>query len=209
LNFPQIPVEDPWTQEKIMEKLLKLVRHRYITPGPVLCVIPFFKVKKPPEDIQVVWDLKRNGVNKSVYTPSFQLPTPASYHWQVEAGMQTGDFDIVEQFSNYQLHPSERPYMGVKLPLALVKLLWSKGFECDGYLRWDHLPFGWQSSPYQALRMLLRALEIAMGAPDDENSAFAWAMVELNLPAMKGYDPGKPRVCCLRVDGLIAAFLVS
>jgi hypothetical protein len=34
--------------------------------------------------------------------------------------MEMGDFDIGEQFLSYQLHPIERPYMGVKLPPALV-----------------------------------------------------------------------------------------
>ncbi len=57
--------------------------------------------------------------------------------------------------------------------------------------------------------MLARALEMAMGAPDDEDNPFAWATVEMNLPGMTGYDPGKPRVRRLRADGLIAAFIVS
>jgi hypothetical protein len=47
-----------------------------------------------------------------------------------------------------------------------------------------------------------------MGAPDDEDSAFAWAMVEMNLPSMVGYDPGKPRVHQVRADGLVVAFLM-
>lgn len=109
LTFPQVPIDDAWTQDKISEKLLKLVRRRYLTPGPVSRVIPYFPVPKP-DDIRVVWDLRLNGVNETVYTPSFQLPTPASYHRQVEAGTEAGDFDIGKQFSNYQLHPTERPY---------------------------------------------------------------------------------------------------
>ena len=120
-----------------------------------------------PDDVRVVWDLRLNGVNETIYTPSFQLPTPASCHRQVEAGMETGDLDIGEQLTNYQLHPTERPCMGVKLTPAIVELLRLKGVECNGYLRWYRLPFGWQSSPYQALRMLARALKTAMGAPDD------------------------------------------
>ena len=114
------------------------------------------------DDIRVVWDLKKNEVNDTVYTPSFQLPTPASYHWVVEAG----DFDIGEQFPNYMLHPAERSYFGVDLPEELVKELVDefaqKGWHIGWYMQWNWLPFGWQSSPYSALRMLARALEIVM-----------------------------------------------
>jgi len=57
--------------------------------------------------------------------------------------------------------------------------------------------------------MLARALEIVIGAPDDENSAFAWAEVQLNLPKMESYDPGLPRVRHIRADGLLAALILS
>jgi hypothetical protein len=56
--------------------------------------------------------------------------------------------------------------------------------------------------------MLSRALEIVMGDPDDESSAFAWSTVELNLPGMREYDLGKPRVQKLRVDFLLAVLLL-
>jgi len=71
------------------------------------------------------------------------------------------------------------------------------------------LPFGWQSSPYFALRMLARALEIVKGAPDDVKSAFAWAEVQLNLPGMESYDPGLPQVWHIRTDGLFTALILS
>jgi hypothetical protein len=58
----------------------------------------FFAIEKPPDDIRVVWAGTGNGVNVTMFTPSFQLPTLASYHWVVEAEMEAGDFDIGEQF---------------------------------------------------------------------------------------------------------------
>lgn len=157
----------------------------------------------------MVWDLSINGVNESIYTPSFQLPTLTSYHRQVEAGIEAGNFDIREQFPNYQLHPSESPYMGVRLPPALVKLLHVEGHDCGEYMCWGHLPFWWQSSPYHALRMLTRALEIAIGAPDEKGTPFGWVKVELNLPAMSHYNLALPRVHHLGVDGALAAFIIS
>jgi hypothetical protein len=36
LNSPQVPVNNPWVEEKILEKLLKLVRRCYLMLGRVL-----------------------------------------------------------------------------------------------------------------------------------------------------------------------------
>ena len=165
------------------------------------------------DDIHIVWDLKKNEVNDTIYTPSFQLLTPASYHWVVEAGMEAGDFDIGEQFPNYMLHPAERSYFGVDLPEELAEELADefaqKGWHIGQYMQWNQLPFGWQSSPYFALRMLAQALEIVMQDPRDQTSAFAWVGVQLNLPGMEDYDPGLPRVHQIWHDHLIAAILRS
>ena len=160
--------------------------------------------------IRVVWNGSKNGVNETMYTPSFQLPTPASYHRVVEPEMEAGDFDIGEQFPNYMLHPTEQPYFGVDLPPELLKELEDAGIEVSGgYLRWTRLPFGWQSSPYLALRMLARALEIACRDPADTTSAFAFCRVEMNLPGSTTYQAGIPRVRRIRIDGLIAVILIS
>jgi len=56
-----------------------------------------------------------NGVNETICTPKFQLPTPASYHHVLEAGMYSRDFDVGKQFPNYMLHPAECPFFGVML----------------------------------------------------------------------------------------------
>lgn len=121
----------------------------------VIRVMPYFDIKKGQTDIRVVWNGTKNGVNKTMYTPSFQLPTPASYHWVVEPEMEAGDFDIGEQFPNYMLHPMEQPYFGVNLPPELLRELEYAGVEVsNGYLHWTRLPFGWQLSPYVALCML-------------------------------------------------------
>jgi len=209
-----VPITEDWIQEKDIEKLSKLLRRRYITAcGPVLVTIPRFPVMKGSNDIRVVWDLKKNGVNETVYTPSFQLATQASYHRTIEAGASAGDFDIGEQFPNYTLHPKERPYFGVEIPQELIDQLspefMKAGLKLERFMRFNRLPFGWQSSPYFALRMLARALEIVMREPSDSTSAFQWDVVILNLPGMGAYDPARPRVIRLRKDGLTAADIVS
>jgi hypothetical protein len=52
--------------------------------------------------------------------------------------MEAGNFDIGEQFPNYTLHPTERPYFGVDLPPDLLEELCCGGVDVkDGYLCWD------------------------------------------------------------------------
>jgi hypothetical protein len=57
LQFPTVPVEEPWIIEKDNDKLRKLIARRYIVPGHVRTVVPWFPVKKGADDIRVVWDL--------------------------------------------------------------------------------------------------------------------------------------------------------
>jgi hypothetical protein len=90
----------------------------------------------------------------------------------------------------------------VDLQRELLKELANQGLDvADGYLHWNCLPFGWQSSPYLALHMLACGLEIATHDPSDQMSAFSFSQMVLNLPCMNGYDPGSPRVCQIWVDG--------
>ena len=208
-HFPRVPVEEPWIIEKDNEKLQKLIVRRYIVPGTVHTVVPRFPVKKGEDDIRVVWDLTKNGLNPLTFTPSFFLPTASSYVRRLEAGMAAGDFDIGEQFHNYPLHVSEQSYCGVDLPMSLVEEMRAKGLVADRFMRWVRLVFGWQSSPYFALRMHVRGLELAMGSPLDTASAFQWARVELNLPGSPNYNPAIPRVRKVRLDGLTAVDMVS
>ena len=106
LHFPRAPVQESWITEKDNEKLCKLISRRYQVSGQVRTVVPRFQVKRGKDDIRVVWDLTKNGLNPLVFTPSFYLPTASSYVRRQEPGMEAGDFDIGEQFHNYVLHSS-------------------------------------------------------------------------------------------------------
>jgi len=210
-NFRSVPIDDPWAAAKVDEKLLQLLNRRYLEVGPVRRVLPFFWVWKTriPPDVRVVWNAKQNGVNAIVRAPSFQLPTPSSVHRILEAYMHCGDFDVGEQFPNYMLHPTERRYFGVRLSKSLMEQLRKDYPDLPDLWRWERLPFGWMPSPYLALSMLARVLELVQRAPSDRTSAFCWELVELNLPGMEGYDPSLPRVRRLRFDGLVAVVLKS
>jgi hypothetical protein len=208
-RFPKVTVNEPWVIEKDNEKLRKLIARRYIVPGRVHTVVPRFPIKKGEDDIRVVWDLTKNGLNPITFTPTFFLPNASSYVRRLEPGMVAGDFDIGEQFHNYVLHASERRYCGVDLPADLVAEMKAEGFVAERYMKWTRLVFGWQSSPYFALRMHVRGLELATGDPTDSSSAFQWAHIELNFPGDIHYNPASPRIRKVRTDGLPAVDIVS
>jgi hypothetical protein len=114
-------------------KLEKLVRRGYLETGPVQVTIPRFSILKVPPgpdpelepgDIRVVWDLKKNGVNATMYTPGFAMPTLGTYLRRIETGTFAGDFDVGEQFHNYQLHKSERAWHGAEIPVPKSRESW-------------------------------------------------------------------------------------
>ena len=55
-----------------------------------------------------------------------------------------------------------------------------------------------------ACRMFLRAIELSARSRHDPTSAFAWHVLELNLPGSPNYDPGKPRFMRIQQDGNLA-----
>ena len=209
LRFPQVPLKEEWIILKDKEKLEKLLRRGYIVKGRCRVTVPRFPVPKGDDDIRVVWDLAKNGVNETMYTPTFFLATMSTYLRRVEPGIYGGDFDVGEQFHNYCLHPSEQPYCGVEIPDELLLKLSNEGIPVDKFMRWGRLVFGWQSSPYMALRMFARAIEIAKGDPTDTKNAFAWEAVALNLPGSLEYNPALPRVRKITLNGDLAADLVT
>jgi hypothetical protein len=209
LRFGQIPIEEDWIRQKDLEKLEKLIRRRYISEGICRTMVPRFPVPKGEDDIRVVWDLSKNGLNETMYTPSFFLATMATYLRQIDVGFFGGDFDVGEQFHNCPLHESEQLYCGVEIPEELRHKFNHEGTAIPKYLCWNRLVFGWQSSPYLALRMFARVIELAKGTPNDLNSAFIWDRVILNLPGSPNYNPAQPQVMRVKTNGSLAADIVT
>jgi hypothetical protein len=183
-------------------KIEKFLDRRYIVTGKVTHLTFLFAVPKGDDDIRIVWDSTGNGVNETLWTPSFGIPSVKALTGYIVAGTFMGDFDIGECWHNFMVHPRDQPLFGVDLPSALKKVWGSTWY------RWARLPMGARPSPYNACRLIARALEFAVGQPDEAASAFRWEKVRMNLPGMKAYDPGLPWVNKMDSDGDIATEVV-
>jgi len=88
----------------------------------------------------------------------------------------------------FLLHKTEQAYCRVELPgdlveeLKLEKTLEGSPLEVQRFMQFGCLVFGWQSSPYFALCMHARCIELVKRDPKDPTSAFCYERVELILP---------------------------
>lgn len=122
-----------WHYELLLrEKEQKLVYRRYLEFGFADCVVPRFGVPKSEDDIRLVWDATRNGMNSTLWAPAFWMPmfrtladlvikwlpcsvadyfantipdVPKESDWRVP---HQSDMDVGEMFLNHMMHYSER-----------------------------------------------------------------------------------------------------
>ena len=64
---------------------------------------------------------------------------------------------------------------------------------------------GFQSSPYNCIRMSLIAEEIIQGDRHDQTNAFQWDSVMLNLPGSRGYTPSQAWITKRRANNSLAS----
>ena len=207
----------------LRKKEEKLLYRRYLELGYVDCIVPRFGVPKGEDDIRLVWDATRNGVNDTLYAPSFWMPTfrtlqdfvikwlpcsivdyldnnipssPSQGDWRIP---HQSDMDVGEMFLNYNLHYSERHMFGMRL------ITGSGPDEVEVVMRFTRLLFGGKPCPYLAVQGHARAMELAIGDHKDPTNPLHWIDVRGNFPFTKNYDPSLPRVIRIRADGEMAA----
>jgi hypothetical protein len=88
-------------------KIEKFLERRYIAAGKVMNLTFLFSVPKGEDDIRIVWDSSGNGVNTTLWTPSFGISTVRTLTWYIVAGTNMGDFDIGECWHTRLLTPDE------------------------------------------------------------------------------------------------------
>ena len=165
-----------------------------------------FSVPKGEDDIRMVYDGSKSGLNEALWAPWFALPTlDALLRWTA-VGSWLGDNDYGEQFLNFPLHPDLQKFCGVDLS----RILQETGVEGRMIVgRWVRNAMGLRSSPYNSVQGATRAKILIKGFPASPTNPFQWDRLELNLPCTEGYDATKPWISKWRRDGLRASELVQ
>jgi hypothetical protein len=205
---PQQPGRSQAEHEQIKGKLGKVRDRRYIAGGDVTLLTSFFAVPKGIDDVRMVYDRTRSGLNDVIWVPRCPLPTVNTMLRAVDAHSFMGDLDIGEMFLNFILHESMQ---------ALCRVDLTEFFRQDGsetgqkhvlWEKWAQAAMGLKPSPYQAVQTILVAKEVILGDRRDEKNVFWWDEVRMNLPGSEKYDPSLPWVSKIRLnDGCIAADL--
>jgi hypothetical protein len=208
---PQQREKDEEIRKRVIEKLDKVRKRRYISPGTVMSLTDFFSVPKGLEDIRLVYNGSKSGLNKVLWVPSFPMATGETLLRAVFPHSWMDDTDLGEFFLNFILHVALRELAGVDISLyrsdqeitdlgaKVLAVCWE---------RWERCAMGLKPSPYQTGQAMLFAEDIIRGLRTDPENIFRWARMEMNLPGALGYDPTKPWVFKCREDGNPAADFV-
>ena len=192
---------EPKAKQKMALKLLKVIDRCYMSQGPVISLTGCFAVPKGDNDIRMVYDATKCGLNEKLWAPNFLLPTIDTALRQASVTSWFGDIDLGEMFLNFPLDEDLRPYAGVdvtQMREELVRLgIMPEGTsERDGriFVRWVRCLMGLRSSPYNAARAMGWLDDIIRGNRLDGMNEFRWDSLILNLPGMSEYDPALPKV---------------
>jgi hypothetical protein len=171
-------------------------------PREVLSVTSYSSEPKGTDDIHMVYDASKSGLNANVWVQSFSLPSTDNLKDLLATNSWMADLDMGEQFLNFPLDSQMQPYCGIDLrPYYDTNnergKTWWEGWCC--------FVMGFKPSPYVATKSVHLANEIVYGDRHDASNPLHWHCIQLNLPGSSSYSPHKPWVCKLREDDSIAS----
>ena len=180
-------------QIRMMEKKLSKVRdnRKYLELGHVQSLTGFFAVPKGEDDIRMVYDATKCGLNDALWAPNFALPTVERLLNNASSSTWFGDIDLGEMFLNYPLDPRIRPYAGVDTYRNTAKGE-KRGLAKRIFHRWTRNAMGLMSSPYNSTQSFAVGAEFIRGDLSDKVNPFGWDEVKLNLPGTPTYNPCLP-----------------
>jgi hypothetical protein len=103
------PAAMRWWKINQLRKCIKdqeTIQKGSISMGTLTSLIFFFEVPKGFDDIQMVYDGTKGGLNAALWAPCFPLPTVDSFLHSVGPGNYMSDNDVGEMFLNFVLHAS-------------------------------------------------------------------------------------------------------
>ncbi|KAL7566075.1 hypothetical protein ACA910_009861 [Epithemia clementina (nom. ined.)] len=186
----------------VKTKLQDVRMKGYVRTCPhTLATMNYFAVPKGENDVRMVYDGTKSGLNACLYAPWFYLPDSDGLTRTLNKNFWCIVNNYGEMFLNFWIHPDLQKYSGMDLtPLygqRSDKSLWIES--------WTRCPMGQSPSPFVTIQQTQRLKRIVFRDPADKNNVFRWSYVLLNLPGSEGYQPGEPWIAKRRDDGRIAA----
>ena len=184
------------TRKLVARKIETMVSKTYLEEGYVRSSLHYFSVPKGDDDIRVVFDGTSCGLNESLWSPNFFLPTSRNASELLSFDTWMADVDFGEFFHNFFADDRIRKHAGVDVSPLNPCFPHSRTGDKLKFmgLRWSRLFMGMKPSPYNAVRFYYWAEEFARGNLRDPSNPFGFDKVVLNLPGMESYDSTKPKL---------------
>jgi hypothetical protein len=177
----------------------------------VLALINVFLVPKGNNDICMVYDGTKSGLNDMLFCPWVWLPMMTTMTRTLHKESGTGDNDLGDFFLNFWQHQDLVPFLGVDLTHTFFE-------EATGaeklLVAWVRCTMGLKPSPYYAVQCGNQAKQICLGSPKLEylgldptipKNQFHWDHVRMNgCPGNACYDSTFPWMAKIRMDEKIA-----
>jgi hypothetical protein len=194
------PRFDALTREVVSAKISTMIEKSYLEVGLVQTHLHYFAVPKGDSGVRVVFDGTSCGLNETLWSPNFFLPTSRNAAELLSFDSWMADVDFGEFFHNFFADYRIRKHAGVNtsvlapfLPAGAASQEDSSGSKSNG-LRWSRLFMGMRPSPYNAVRFYYWGEEFAKGNLRDLSNPFGFDEIRLNLPGMKTYDTLQPKI---------------
>jgi len=169
-------------------KVKKVVHRQYLSDGYVKSLINYFAVPKGADGIRVVYDGTKSGLTDAVWAPNFYMPSIDSILMYCSPKTWYSDLDLGEMFLNYFMDSTIRPFCGVDVS----RFTNDKKHPDTHWMQWNRMFMGFRASPYYAVKPFSWGLDVVRGNHKDQNNAFAFDSIRINLPGSETYTPTLP-----------------
>lgn len=106
----QRPNSTPLFAQKEREKVFKVIKRGYLLPTPLdnlQSLMHYFSVPKGEDDIRMVYDGSKCGLNEATFAPWFAVPTASSLERTIVPHTIQGDNDFGDMFFKFSIAPRD------------------------------------------------------------------------------------------------------